>query len=416
MIAASTASSASRLGEYIVGAVGPGPAGPELRLTSDADVRHATAPPRTPPPPDRSVAIATTYFPGTTTASQASAVTVAVGQERDGIDMTVQLLPTARVEGTVSMPEGGVPRGLEVHLIASADLAAPALPLETLNSRAVDADGAFSFANVVPGHYTVLARGARAVTGSDGKSAGPPQMLWASTQITVDGEHVRGLSLSLEPGLTISGRVRFEETKLTAPVDLRTVRVMAAPADVRSSIAFAPGAVNAAPDGGFAIPGVTPGRYRLSAAFPGAGPPGWIVKSITASGQDALDLPFTVQPNQHVIDATITFTDRLGELTGTVTDSAGTPAPDYTVVIFPVDPSLWAPQSRRIQAVRPGADGAYLIANLPAGAYLLAAIDDVEPGEWNDRAFLQRLSPAAAPLAISDREQSVRNLRAGVSR
>jgi hypothetical protein len=82
-------------------------------------------------------------------------------------------------------------------------------------------------------------------------------------------------------------------------------------------------------------------------------------------------------------------------------------------VIFPADQELWAPQSRRIQAVRPGADGAYLIRNLPAGNYLLAAVDDVEPGEWFDPAFLQRLAPSAIRLAIADGEQKAQDIRVG---
>ena len=69
-----------------------------------------------------------------------------------------------------------------------------------------------------------------------------------------------------------------------------------------------------------------------------------------------------------------------------------------------------APQSRRIQAVRPGTDGAYLIPNLPPGTYLLAAVDDVEPGEWFDPAFLQRLAPSAIRLAIADGEQKARDI------
>ena len=82
-------------------------------------------------------------------------------------------------------------------------------------------------------------------------------------------------------------------------------------------------------------------------------------------------------------------------------------------MVFSADQVLWAPQSRRIQAVRPGADGAYLIPNLPAGNYLLAAVDDVEPGEWFDPAFLQRLAPSAIRLAIADGEQKTQDIRAG---
>jgi uncharacterized protein (DUF2141 family) len=402
-------------GDYVVGAAARGPGGAELRLTSDADVRHAAAAnPRTPPPPDRNVTFTTIYYPGSTMASQASLVSVRAGEERDGVDITLQLVPTARVEGTVSLPGAPLPRSAEVNLVASGSSELSGSPFDSLRSGGPAPDGSFSFANVPPGQYTVHARAARPIERPDGAPAGPPLIVWASAQIVVDGENITGLNLSLEPGLTISGQVRFEGTGLKPPADLKAIRVTAAPAEVRGSVAFAPAAVTVGPDGRFSIAGVTPGRYRLTASFPGSGRPGgWLLKSVMATGQDSLDAPFTMQPDQHVLDATITFTDRLAQVSGRVRDDGGSAAPDRTVVLFPVELSLWAPQSRRIQGVRPAADGAYVIRNLPAGNYLLAAVDDVEPGEWFDPAFLQRLVPAAVRITIADSEPKVQDVRIG---
>lgn len=40
-------------------------------------------------------------------------------------------------------------------------------------------------------------------------------------------------------------------------------------------------------------------------------------------------------------------------------------------------------------------------------------MDDVEPGEWFDPAFLQRLVPSATKVAIAEGENKVRDIRAG---
>jgi len=403
-------------GDYLVGAEGREGSGDsmDLRLTSDADVRHATNPDRrTPPPADRNVTLAMTYFPGSTMASQAGIISVQAGEERSGVDFVLQLLPTAHVEGNVSLPGGGPPPFMEVALISLGPAIVPGAPFETFRLIRPDTDGSFKFTNVSPGQYTVFARGGLGIAHPDGSTTDPTQLLWASTNVAVECEHITGLSLSLEPGLSISGQVRFEGRTLKPPADLRSIRVRVTP-QIEGGMMFVPEPVNVSADGRFTIPGAAPGRYRLTTSFPGSGRPGgWLAKSITAGGQDALDAPFTLQPNTHLRDATITFTERLAQLKGTLRTGAGAVTPEYNVVLFPADPSLWLAQSRRIQSVRPSADGAYVFRNVPAGDYLVAAVDDVEPGEWFDPAFLQRTAASAARITIGEGEQKAQDIRVG---
>jgi hypothetical protein len=248
------------------------------------------------------------------------------------------------------------------------------------------------------------------MTSADGSPAAA-QMVWASAQFAVDGEPVTGLSLSLEPGLTIAGRIRFKESSLRRP-PANAIRISLLPTGGDSPVSFAPAVVSAADDGTFRIPGVVPGRYRMTASCPGVGRPGgWVIESIVANGGDALDAPMTVAPNQHVLDAIITFTDRLGEISGSVLTDARAPG-DYTVVLFPEAQPLWLPQSRRIQATRAAADGAYAFRGVPAGVYRIGVSGDVENGEWFDPAFLQRLLPTAVRVVISDGETKTEDLRA----
>jgi hypothetical protein len=77
-------------------------------------------------------------------------------------------------------------------------------------------------------------------------------------------------------------------------------------------------------------------------------------------------------------------------------------AADYTIVLFPLDPALRVPRTRRIQAVRAGTDGAYRFDGVAPGEYLIASLDDVEPGEWYDAAFLARIAPAAQRITVRD--------------
>jgi hypothetical protein len=407
-------------GDYIVGATGRagfgGVQSGELRLMPEVDVRQPAAAqpqPGQPDPRERSVTIASTYYPGSTVSSQAGVVTVRAGEARGGVDFALQLATTARVEGTVTLPEGGTPPGLQVNLLASSQSALSGQPFDGFRMGRASPDGAFTFSDIAPGQYTVLARGTRPV--QEGAAPGtPPQIVWASADLTIDGENISGLALTLEPGLVITGQIRFESgTQKPAP-DVKAIRVSLQPVQTQGAATISPSA--AAPDanGAFRLSGATPGRYRLTASGPGTGRPGgWVLKSAVVNGQDTLDTPFVLQANQSVADAVITFTDRLAQLTGSVQNAAGAPATEFTVVLFPTDQALWAPQSRRIKGVRPAADGAYVVPNLPAGSYLLAAVDDVEPGEWFDPAFLQRLIPGAVRVTVADGEQKVHDIRLG---
>lgn len=357
------------------------------------------------------MALAPVYYPAGTNVSQAGVISLRTGEERDGIDFALQLVSTARIDGSVTLPEGGVPSATEVHLIAVGATAIPGMPVESYRTSRPSADGTFWFAAVPPGLYTVLARGARPITNADGSSAAP-QHVWASTQIAVDGEPIAGLALSLQPALTIAGRVQFRESSLKPP-DPKAIRVTAQPFETQSTVIFAPAAVTASEDGRFSIPGVVPGRYRLSASFPGSGRAGgWTIESVTANAQDALDAAFTILPDQHVLDALVTFTDRVAQISGTVRTAGGFPG-DYTAVLFPADERLWIPQSRRIQGTRAGPDGAYAFRSVPSGAYLLALTDDVENGEWFDPALLRRISSSALRISVADGERKTQDLTPG---
>ena len=147
------------------------------------------------------------------------------------------------------------------------------------------------------------------------------------------------------------------------------------------------------------------------AMVPGARPdtPGWTLKSSTIAGQDTLDIPFTLRNS--AADAVVTLTDAPPELSGTVLDSSGQPAPDYSVVVFPADRQYWTPQSRRIQSVRPSAAGKYIVPQ-PAcsGRYLIAAVVDVEPGESFDPNYLQQLVGSSLKITVGQGEKKIQDV------
>lgn len=413
--------------------------------------------------PEQAVAYAPVYYPGTVTPSQASKITLGIGEEHGAVDFQLQLVPTAKVRGHVVTPDGSSPVGAQVTLQTAGQQDMPVVPGVGMSTTRVGQDASFAFQNITPGQYTLIVRApvrqtdpnapqpqadAALAGGRAGRAFGPggpggrggpgviTQVLWASTELTIDGRDVPDVSLNLQPGMTISGRVAFDGAGTQPPADLTTVRVNLRPLDNQPGM---PGANGTQVDatGNFTITGVPPGRYAVNgvvaggrgaaaggaaggvlpgrAAGAGGAGGGWSVKSALAGGQDALDFPLDIKPNGTVSGMLLTFTDRTQELSGTLQNALGQPTSDYTIVLFPADTRYWTPQSRRILSTRPSTAGSFTFRGFPAGQYRLTAVTDAEPGEWFDPAFLSQVVSASMTLTIAEGEKRTQDLRLATS-
>jgi hypothetical protein len=141
--------------------------------------------------------------------------------------------------------------------------------------------------------------------------------------------------------------------------------------------------------------------------------PGWIPKSAMTGGKDVFDVPLDAA-GADIHDVVITMADRAAEVAGTVRGSRGAPDVDAVVLLFPADRVLWSnggAAPRRLKTVRVSRSGAYTITNVPAGDYLIVAIDDAFAQNWSDPAILQVLASAATRLTIPDAERHAQDLR-----
>ena len=330
---------------------------------------------------------APTYYPGVTNLSDASRVSVGLSAEVGGVDFAIRLVPTATVSGIVFRPDGTAASGVQVLLIPTNGVVSRD---SMLGSRV--RDGAFEIRNVPPGPYTL-----RATTrGGRGGSGGQP--VFASQGIDVDGYDVDDLTLVMTPGTTLSGSVRLETTA-GQPANLDRVRITADALQNIPRLGNVEGRINE--DGRFEIQNV-PGGPRLIRAR--GVPDGWTLKSVYLDGQDVIDKPFDFSGVARVDGVSLVFTDQVSRITGHVQDREGAPLTDFTVVAFQFYDSLWQPRSRYIRAARPDQNARYEIAGLPAGSYLLAAVDAVQEGEWFDPRFLRQLRTDGIPVSLADGE------------
>jgi hypothetical protein len=139
---------------------------------------------------------------------------------------------------------------------------------------------------------------------------------------------------------------------------------------------------------------------------------GWVAKSATIGGRDALDDGFDVA-SADISGVSVVMTNQTSEVSGVLQDASGRPAPDYYIILFPTDQKYWIQNSRRIKTARPGIDGKYILRDLPPGEYRIAAVTDVENGEWFEPAFLQQLVSASATVTLADGEKKSFPLKLG---
>jgi hypothetical protein len=360
------------------------------------------------------------YYPAATNAAQATVLTLASGQEVTGLDLTLRRIATSVLGGVVRLPDGRPAAGASVQLTAELP-AGPFKPESGLVLNATtDNEGKFRIVQAAPGEYQLIARAAATPPPPSTPgfvTPGPigPQ-LWASTRLSISGADIDGLTLNVAPGFTITGRVVFQSDTQKPPANA-ALRILAVPSSVAAqrpgtsvnTIAFVP-ASTTRPDGTFEVVSLPPGKFKLMISGTSIGAGSWTPRSAVMGGRDLLDADFEIE-GAGKSEVTVTLTDKVTELSGMLQSSSGAPASDVFVIAYAADRRLWGPGARRVQAVRPAVDGRYTINGLPPGDYLVAAVLDIDPNDWNDPAFLDQLVPASIKLTLGEGEKKTQHLR-----
>jgi len=394
-------------GRYLVSASWTGSPSLEsnlrIRVTTDSDIQRAeqiisgrqlanVASSRASSAVGDSVAFAPVYYPSAFVASEASFVEIRPREDRTGVNIQLRLAPTTTVKGVTSGPDGVPLAGVSLTILDPGPKA-PNVLAAGLGSTQSDQGGHFTFRGVSPGSYTVIAG---VVQGSS--------MLWGSADIAASGGEL-ATSMSLQPGVSVSGRIVLEGASPPMFSSIRPILVPTLSVPARSS----PPVVS--PDGTFTFASVAPGSYRL--VINGGPPRGWAVQSMIVDGQDALDSPLIVREGVGLRGITITFTDQPTRLSGRMLDASGGPAPEYFLIAYAVDRRFWVPFSQRVRSVRPGVDGHFSVVGLPPGDYLISVLSDIIEGEWYDPQFLEGLSSQnPIKITLAPGESKVQDIQA----
>ena len=276
-----------------------------------------------------------TFHPGGTRVADAMPITISPGEDRAGIDITMQAVTPRRVSGQLT---GGGPNAGGAHklLLTPEDEDTSAVGISEMEPVDVTPDGRFVFAGVPPGRYLLEVFPA--------EGAG----LWASFPVVVADQDVSGLTVPLGPGATIRGRVEFSgsaprpdrDTIQAARVGLVAVELTAAML-IRLSQSGSTGyPATIDRNGAFIIQGLPPGRYMVRATGFG---PAWTVIESVRTNDGVSQGPLVTVDLSGTDSVVVTMSDTaMATLEGTFTLGRHESPNDTRVMMFPVDRAHWA--------------------------------------------------------------------------
>jgi protocatechuate 3,4-dioxygenase beta subunit len=383
-------------GEYYINAIarGGGPGGGQFGGPGGPGGFAGRAGRGAPGAPDQEqINYAPTYYPGVPSVAEAKPVNVGLSQEVLDISFSMQLVRVSRISGIVSNPDGTPVTSGNINLMSDAGGGRGNQIGMNFGGR-IQWDGSFTIGNVAPGRYMLRARG---------DDSEVPQ--FAAQPISVSGDDLSDVIVTLSAGATISGTVSFLPGGSPAP-DYTQFRITAPSTDQSE---FGPQSnARVDKDGHFSISGVSAGAHLIR---PSNGSRTWVLKSVIAGDRDVTDVPFHVRSGENLTNVAVVFTDKQSEINGTLTTENGTPMPEYTVLAFPADSTLWRPQSRQIATARPDQTGKYRIRGLPPGDYYLATVDPSQQGEWFEPAYLDEHRAGAARLALTEGDVKTKDFK-----
>lgn len=324
-----------------------------------------------------------TFFPGVTDISAAAPIEMGPGDQMQGLNLRLtkthtvqvkgrvvnnsQLPPPGGRESTYTTPDGqvfntGAPN--QVHLQPRSSLS-PTANNVTTTSRP---DGTFEFPSVAPGAYNLIA-----VVNPGNKAHATRQSL------DVGNANIEGINLAINPGVTVSGHVRYDGD---APQPLPSLTVRLTPRETLPGVpAPQPAKVDA--DGNFRFDDINPELYNVNINTPQS----LYLKSMRAGSSDAMVSGLDLGNGAGSLD--ILLGTNPPQVGGSVLNPATQqPAAAVTVVLMPREKERQN-QNYFYSTTNSDQYGNFTFNRVTPGEYMIYAWEDVQFGQWFDPDFMK---------------------------
>lgn len=348
-----------------------------------------------------------TYYPDVRDISAAAQIDVTPGGELNGIDFRLTQEPTFLVRGRViDSTTGQPPHSASISIVPVEQMVGG---IFSSSNPFNPGDGTFELRDVFPGSYWVRAQLTLVRPPAAGAISGPVRQPMGLAQVTVSGNDVENVAVTIYPPFSIPGRIRIDGAAQTIPSNLR---VSLQPATTGVLLGGLPQATTINSDGTFMIENVLPGEYRATvpsailqvapnvaggvpAGLPAPPPVNFYLKEARLGTTDLLTETLAVSGPVSGEMQIVLGTDS-GTLTGTVTDARSQASPQTQVILVP------SQRDRRDLYKIGGTDasGHFAVRGVPPGSYRAFAIEAQSMLTFFDPAVLQKLEAAGIPVNV----------------
>jgi hypothetical protein len=336
---------------------------------------------------------APTYYPGTPNPAEAARITVRAAQETSNISLALIAARLSSIRGrAVTSANAPVVQGM-VMMMPADRLAGMPMGMTNAMTRA---DGTFQLLGVTPGVYNLSLR-PRGMPTADSE--------FANMRITVGSDNLDNVLLVTSRGAIARGIVTTDDG---TPPPMRPEQVSLFARNAEPETMGMGGESKVHPDWTFEITGLSEARLLVGNVGEA---PDWTVKAVLHNGIDITDTPVDFVPGQTVEGFEVVLSRKRTELSGQISGEGGAAETDATVIVFSEDPARWGFATRYVRTARPNQDGRYTLRGMPPHDYLVVALKDLEPGQFQDPEFLDSVRAQAQRVSLGENETRVMDLK-----
>jgi hypothetical protein len=316
------------------------------------------------------------YHPGTTNIERAVAVEVRPGDSVAGLSLALAHVEPRRVRGRVTATDPAALASLRVTLTPVLSATNAPIPSPAI------AEGRFDFARVPPGRYIVSAF----------SPAANSIRFTGSAIVDVGATDVSGVSVAMNPGVTVTGTLSIDGRALTAADGALSIQLQSASPGTPGQ-----GAQRVQPDGTFTLSNVFPGRYRFRVIQAGKTP--W-VKSARWGADDVAMAPIVVEGEPAGRTLTVELSTKTASIDVAVLDAQRRPVSGVLVVGVPE--AARRGRTSNYKSASTDAQGRVRFEDVAPGEYRIFATTDISLADWQDPDVLRRFETRGELVRLAE--------------